>query len=231
MNFPDAAAQTQFPFRALLSSHFSIVVFAALLLISTGGEQAAYANGRPMARLVTATPPSSSKAVREATSKAAPKARLVTAAPVKLAPTTIAVLPPAAPLAVTSDEQRAFDLVNARRVGNGVKPLVWDEQIFHIARLHSESMAQQGLLAHTSTDGSDAVGRARHAGIEGWSALGENIAYNQGFDDPSQFAVERWMNSVKHRANILRAEFTHAALGVREAPDGRVFLTQVFVTR
>ena len=38
-----------------------------------------------------------------------------------------------------------------------------------------------------------------------YKVLGENIAYNFGFDDPGGFAVERWMLSPGHRANILDA--------------------------
>ena len=68
-------------------------------------------------------------------------------------------------------------------------------------------------------------------GLRGWKALGENIAYNQGYSDPTAFAVERWMVSEKHRENILNGEFTHAGIGIAHASDGRVFFTQVFMER
>ena len=62
-----------------------------------------------------------------------------------------------------------------------------------------------------------------------WGALGENIAFNQGFDDPSAFAVQRWMGSSKHRANILSSQFTRTGIGVARAADGSIYFTQVFM--
>ena len=213
-----AITQARHSFRFLRSIFCLAFVSTTLICNFVAAERTAYATDRPVARLVTAAQP-------------VPKARLVVAAPIKSAPVTTAVPSAAMVFVATSDEQRAFDLINAQRVENGMKPLVWDEQVFHVARLHSESMAHEDFFAHTNTEGLDAASRARRAGLKGWNALGENISYNQGFDDPSAFAVERWMQSVKHRANILRAEFTHAGLGVARAADGRVFFTQVFVTR
>jgi uncharacterized protein YkwD len=73
--------------------------------------------------------------------------------------------------------------------------------------------------------------RAREAGILTYKVMGENIAYNQGYEDPGAFAVERWMASEKHRANILSNEYRAMAIGTYVAPDGSVFLTQTFITR
>jgi uncharacterized protein YkwD len=52
-----------------------------------------------------------------------------------------------------------------------------------------------------------------------------------GYDDPGGFAVERWMVSPGHRANILHAGFQAMAVGTFVAPDGSIYLTQTFVTR
>ena len=128
-------------------------------------------------------------------------------------------------------EQRAFELINAQRRARGQSPLVWDAELTRMARLHSENMAARNFFAHTDPQGQNVVMRASMQGVTGWRAIAENIAYNQGFDDPVGFAVERWMQSPKHRENILRNNFTHAGIGVVRAADGRVFFTQVFVTR
>jgi uncharacterized protein YkwD len=61
--------------------------------------------------------------------------------------------------------------------------------------------------------------------------LGENIAYNQGFDQPADFAAERWLKSYSHRANALSNFFTHTAVGVAVAPDGRIMFVQTFLAR
>jgi uncharacterized protein YkwD len=130
----------------------------------------------------------------------------------------------------SSLERRAFDLINAERRASGFAPLVWDEELCRMARQHSGEMVRQNFFSHEGPDG-DMVDRAHALGIRGWRALGENIAYNQGFDDPAAFAVERWMGSAKHRANILNGMFTRSGLGIARAADGRIFFTQVFAAR
>jgi uncharacterized protein YkwD len=92
-------------------------------------------------------------------------------------------------------------------------------------------MAQQGFFDHTTPDGRDPATRARARGIRGWHALAENIAYNQGYQDPAGFAVERWMQSPKHRTNILYPTFNRSAVGTARAADGSIYFTQVFASR
>jgi uncharacterized protein YkwD len=131
----------------------------------------------------------------------------------------------------SSLERRAFDLINQQRIANGEQPLVWDSELCRMARMHSDSMAHQEFFDHTGPDGRDMRERARESNIRGWSAMAENIAYNQGFNDPAAFAVERWMRSNKHRDNILNDSFTRSAIGIARSEDGRVYLTQVFIAR
>ena len=176
---------------------------------------------RPVARLLSTSSPEVSPRER---------ARLVArlSAPTRSYSTAST---PAAATAATSDERRAFDLINVERQRRGLKPLVWDGALTRIARYHSENMARDGILNHVDRDGLDLRGRAEVLGLHGWRALGENIAYNQGYADPTAFAVERWMVSDKHRENILNGEFTHAGIGIARSADGRVFFTQVFMER
>jgi uncharacterized protein YkwD len=134
-------------------------------------------------------------------------------------------------VAATGDERRAFDLINAERQRRGLRPLVLDGSLTRLARYHSENMARGGFLSHTDRQGLDLHGRADALGLHNWKALGENIAYNQGYNDPTAFAVERWMVSEKHRENIMNDEFTHAGVGVARASDGTYYFTQVFMRR
>ena len=128
-------------------------------------------------------------------------------------------------------EKRAFEQTNAVRVQAGLPALTWDSDVCVMARTHSESMSRRNFFAHVTPDGQRLRDRARAAGILRYSVLGENIAYNQGYDDPGAFAVERWMASPKHRDNILSKEFRAMAIGSYVAPDGSVYLTQTFITR
>jgi uncharacterized protein YkwD len=128
-------------------------------------------------------------------------------------------------------ERRAFEQTNLVRVKNGLPALEWDAIVCRMARTHSENMSRLNFFSHTTPDGQRLRDRARAAGILTFTVLGENIAYNQGYEDPGAFAVERWMASDKHRANILSTEFRAMAIGTYVAPDGSVFLTQTFITR
>lgn len=158
--------------------------------------------------------------------KSQPVARLITS----LSPVTRVSSPPAT-VEPNDIEKRAFEQTNLVRVQNGLPPLAWDGDVCRMARTHSESMSRHGYLSHVTPEGLRLRDRARVAGILRYVVLGENIAYNQGYDDPGAFAVERWMASEKHRANILSPEFRAMAIGSFIGPDGSVYLTQTFITR
>ena len=100
-----------------------------------------------------------------------------------------------------------------------------------MARSNSENMARLGYFSHETPQGQKLRDRARAAGIIHYTVLGENIAYNFGYDDPGAFAVERWMLSAGHRANILSTEFKAMAIGSFVTAAGSVFITQTFITR
>jgi len=133
--------------------------------------------------------------------------------------------------AATQIERRAFEQTNHARTQNGLGPLVWDSELCRMARVHSEIMAQRGFFSHETPDGMQLKERARANGILHFRVIGENIAYNKGYDDPGGFAVERWMTSSGHRANILYIGFQASAIGSYVAADGSVYLTQVFIAR
>lgn len=155
-----------------------------------------------------------------------PVARLITSlTPVAARPTNVIPVEP------NDIEKRAFEQTNIARVKNGLAPLVWDADVCRMARIHSESMSRQAYFSHVTPEGLRLRERAREVGILRYTVLGENIALNQGFDDPGAFAVERWMQSEKHRANILSPEFRAMAIGSFVAADGSVYLTQTFITR
>lgn len=165
-----------------------------------------------------------------------PVARLISASAITAAPKRTPISPASPATSPTLDEanaieRRAFEQTNLVRVQNGLPPLAWDSDVCRLARNHSESMSRLGYFSHVTPDGQRLRDRARAVGILQFSLVGENIAYNQGYEDPGAFAVERWMLSPKHRENILSAEFRSMAIGSFVAPDGSVFLTQTFITR
>ena len=176
-------------------------VFALILGVLASSAMAQEAKPQPVARLITSLAP-------------------VTARPAS-----------SAPVEPNDIEKRAFEQTNLMRVKNGLPPFVWDADVCRMARIHSESMSRQNYFSHVTPEGLKLRDRARVAGILRFSVLGENIAYNQGYEDPGAFAVQKWMESPKHRANILSPEFRAMAIGSFVAPDGSVYLTQTFITR
>ena len=136
--------------------------------------------------------------------------------------------PGVAPVVPTSQELRTFELVNAERVKNGLRPYVWDAQLTRMARTYSEKMASQNFFSHKAPDGEGLRERSRANGIVGFKRLGENLAYNKGFADAAVSAVVGWMRSEGHRDHILDREFTRSGLGIARSAEGRVYFTQVF---
>ncbi len=130
----------------------------------------------------------------------------------------------------TETERQAFEATNEMRARNGFSPLSWDSDLCRMARAHSEKMARLRFFAHETPEGLRLRDRARVAGVR-FQVIGENIAYNQGINDPGTFAVQRWMISSKHRANMLSPEFRASGIGSFVASDGRVYLTQIFIAR
>ena len=191
------------------------------------GVKAQSAEGRPVARLITAVPTYTrprrvNPGTNTAPSNSVPAPRTTPVRPVANSPS----LAEANPI-----ERRAFEETNRERIKNGLPPFVWDAELCQMARNHSADMGKQGYFSHVSPNGERLRDRARAVGIVHYQVLGENIAYNLGYDDPGAFAVERWMISPGHRANILHPGFQAMAIGTFVAPDGSVYLTQSFITR
>lgn len=203
-----------------------LVLGATSFVVDASAQQAqrAQSAARPVARLVSAYSVPTTRVVETERQRVARRA--TDAVTANVTRRTINATTSAATM-----ERRVFDMLNAERRRNNLSPLVWDESLAQMARLHSDDMGGRNYFSHDSPDGDHTSDRARQSGVTGWRALGENIAFNQGFEDPAAFAVERWMQSSKHRDNILNRGFSHTGLGVVQTADGRVYFTQVFVTR
>lgn len=128
-------------------------------------------------------------------------------------------------------EKQAFNLLNSQRAAKGLPALVWNDEVAKIARMHSDNMAKYKFFSHTGLDGFMVNDRADFCGVSKWKAIGENIAYNRGYEKPADFAVERWMQSTAHRENILNDRWKESAIGVAVSSDGAFYFTQVFLVR
>ncbi|MBK5221340.1 MAG: CAP domain-containing protein [Acidimicrobiia bacterium] len=109
-----------------------------------------------------------------------------------------------------------INLINQARSAHGLAPLHVDGHLTGMARRWSDGMAARGALAHNPNLGAQAP--------TGWSRVGENVAVGGS----AQAAFDALMGSPRHRANILKPDFTHVGVGVTRAADGRIFITQDF---
>ena len=187
--------------RARYASTGSRVVywaFGSLVLLGFANYSPAFAQTvtqRPVARLINASGTDA-------------RNRPVGIADSRLLPSSVVASPSFAE--ATQAERRAFETTNELRSKNGLAPLDWDPELCLIARRHSRNMSVLGFFSHQTPEGLRLRDRARLAGIR-YRVIAENIAYNQGFEDPGAFAVERWTVSPGHRANLLSTEFRSAA--------------------
>jgi uncharacterized protein YkwD len=124
-----------------------------------------------------------------------------------------------------SMETRVFNLINRVRNKNGLTALKINSYISSLARQHSLNMAAgKSPLDHQGfEDRTNLIKRE----ING-SYVAENIAYNEGYDDPAGEAVNDWVASSGHLENI-KGDYTLTGIGVAAADDGSYYFTQIFV--
>ena len=130
-----------------------------------------------------------------------------------------------------SIEEQIFALINAERSKNGLTDLKWSESLAAVARLHSQDMANVKFFSHRGSDGSMVDERADRLGLGSWLAIGENIAYMRGYEDPAALAVAKWLESTAHRKNLLGPNWKESAVGVAVTEDGSYYMTEVFLLR
>ncbi|MGE5598631.1 MAG: CAP domain-containing protein [Bacteroidota bacterium] len=125
---------------------------------------------------------------------------------------------------LTADESYILQQVNAERAKVGLAPLKIDYRLVQTARAKSRDMIQNGYFGHQSPTLGSPFDQMRAAGIS-YRTAGENIAGNR----TAAGAMQAWMNSPGHRANILNAAFTHIGIGVVDGGPYGKMLTQQFI--
>jgi len=136
--------------------------------------------------------------------------------------------PPPQPAHLVLDEMRTVYLGNLARWDNDVPPLRWNVQMTHAARWFSWDSVENrpgGYCGHDDTLGRAPWDRGAAFGYKGF--LGAENCFC-GYVTP-EYAIQGWMNSEGHRANLLNPGFREVGLGyyLRES-DGRGYVTQDF---
>jgi len=103
-----------------------------------------------------------------------------------------------------------LSLVNQERVRNGLEKLSWGDTCADAAETRAEEIVQ--VYSHTRPDGSSwDTACVEPAGVASYTE-GENLVAGNSAVSP-ETAVAAWMNSEKHRENILNPNYTKLAVG------------------
>ena len=206
------------------TGHHPRIVAAAQAI---AGDRASV-NARPGSALKPAT-------TAKVTTRPKPRTTATTAAPAVTATTAPTATFPSPALvspttagssgsnnATTLITQDLFQRLNAERKARGLKELTLDPSLANMALSWSRHMGDTGVLAHR-----DLASASGLPGIGKYSALGENIAWVEGFQSEAFQIHDGWMKSDGHRANILQPGFDAVGIGVVCA-DGRAWATENF---
>ncbi|MFN2431951.1 MAG: CAP domain-containing protein [Gemmatimonadota bacterium] len=115
--------------------------------------------------------------------------------------------------------------INAYRESLSLEDLELDDDVSRIAQQHSRGMAAGRVpFGHAGFEE-----RARAVGTEVvYGRLAENVGYNRGVADAAGDAVERWLRSPAHRANVT-GDFEITGIGVAVNERGEYYFTQIFL--
>ena len=120
------------------------------------------------------------------------------------------------------DDDGMLRMINAARTTEQLLPLSRDGALDKLARAHSEGMLRARMVGH-DVGGGDPAARIRAAGIKAHLA-GENVA-SAGSLEHAHRAL--WA-SPSHRGNLLLEKYTRVGVAVVRAPDGTVWVTEMF---
>ena len=125
-------------------------------------------------------------------------------------------LPLCFPSAVVWSWFEILSLVNQERVRNGLEKLTWGDTCSSAAETRAEELVQ--LYSHTRPDGSPWSTACDEPSAGAVYVEGENLVVGNSAVSP-ETAVAAWMNSEKHRENILNPSYTKLAVGFHFDPN------------
>ena len=174
----------------------------------------------------TPTPEPTKKPEPTATPSPSPKPTEtpVTPTPTEKPQPTETPAPTPSPKPVANPElmaQEVIRLTNIERAKEGEAPLQYHAGLQKAAMLRAQEISIK--FAHVRPDGSDSSTAVFENGVG--CSNGENIA--RGYTSP-EAVVQGWMNSVGHKAAILRESSTHIGVGFYQNSYGTYFWVQDF---
>ncbi len=127
---------------------------------------------------------------------------------------------------LTADELETFNLINQERNKNGLASLKIDAEVQRVARIKAQDLVNNNYFAHESPTYGTPFNMLKNFGIS-YKSAGENLAGNSS----NSGAVNAWMNSSGHRANILNSSYNYTGLAVVSSPKYGKIYVQMFIGR
>jgi uncharacterized protein YkwD len=208
--------------RRILSRSFNAIgvgassagcVWVTELLADVPDATAAPGARRPV-RPTTTTAATTTTRAAPTTTRAAPR----TTAP----PTSAAAGAPGGGSSAQRLASDLFDRLNDERRARGLAALRWDGDLARVAGDWSAEMASSGNFRHRDLGAAGGL-----PGMSKFSALGENIAWVEGYPSMGNQLHVGWMRSEGHRANMLQRGYDSVGVGV-VCSGGRAWATQNF---
>ena len=124
----------------------------------------------------------------------------------------------------TTLKKEVFDLINKQRTSNGLSTLQIDSEVQRAARIKAQDMVNNNYFSHTSPTYGSPFEMLKSFKVP-YNTAGENIAGNSS----NTAAVNAWMNSSGHRANILNSSFNYTGIGVVNGSQYGKIYVQMFI--
>ncbi len=125
---------------------------------------------------------------------------------------------------LSNDEKEVFDLINKQRTNNGLVALKMDSEALNVARIKAKDMVTNNYFAHESPIYGSPFQMLNSFKVT-YKTAGENIAGNS----TNSGAVNAWMNSSGHKANILNSSYNYTGIGVVSSPKYGKIYVQIFL--
>ena len=127
---------------------------------------------------------------------------------------------------MNASEKEIFNLINQQRANNGLTALKVDNEVQRVARIKAQDMVDNNYFSHNSPTYGSPFDMLNSFKVS-YKAAGENIAGNSS----NSGAVNAWMNSSGHKANIVNANYNYTGIGVVSSSKyGKIFV-QIFVQK
>jgi uncharacterized protein YkwD len=122
--------------------------------------------------------------------------------------------------------------INSIRIFQSLPKLSLDVDLEFAAQMHAIDCAKNSLESHTGSDGSSPADRmlrtSYHRRFSLICEVGENVAFGQ---TSAREAVQAWITSPPHWANIINPDWTDTGIAVWPDEEGRLYWVQVFGRR